>query len=66
VLLPRAAGGQGPENRPPLVAPTVTSNPYLDPIFLEQLVKAVAAVVGMAASASNFTPQTKRVVTLVQ
>ena len=64
MLLPRAAGGQGPEDRPPLVALTVTANPYSDPTFLEQLVKAVVA--GMAAGASNSTPQVERVVTLVQ
>jgi len=61
---PGAAGGQGPEDRPPLVAPMVTSNPYSDPTFLEQLVKAVAT--GMAAGASNSTPRVERVVTLVQ
>jgi hypothetical protein len=46
------------------VTSTVTPNPYSDPTFLEKLVKAVAA--GMAAGASNSTPRTKRVITLVQ
>ncbi|KAL9405108.1 hypothetical protein Peur_002080 [Populus x canadensis] len=63
MLLPGAAGGQGSEDRPPLVAPTVTPNPYSDPTFLEQLVKAIAT--GMAAGASNSTPRVERVVTLV-
>jgi hypothetical protein len=46
------------------VAPTVTPNPYSDPTFPEQVVKAVAA--GMATSASNSTPRAERIVTLVQ
>jgi hypothetical protein len=64
VLLPGAVGDQGLEDRPPLVAPKVTPNLYSDPIFLEQLVKAIAA--RMAAGASNSTPRVERVVTLVQ
>jgi hypothetical protein len=39
----KTPGGQGSEDRPPPVTSTVTPNPYSDPIFLEQLVKAVAA-----------------------
>jgi hypothetical protein len=46
------------------VTSTVTPNPYSDPTFLEQWVKAVAA--GMAAGASNYTPRAERVITLVQ
>ena len=57
-------GGPGSEDRPPPVTSTVTPNPYSDPIFLEKLVKAVAA--GMAAGASNSTPRAERVITLVQ
>lgn len=57
-------GGQGSEDKPPPVTSTVTPNPYSDPTFLEQLVKAVAA--GMAAGASNSTPRAERVITLVQ
>ena len=64
MLLPRAAGGQGPEDRPPPMASTVTPNPYSDPTFLEQLVKAIAT--GMVVGASNSTPQAERVVILVQ
>jgi hypothetical protein len=64
VLLLRATGGQGPEDRPPPIAPTTTPNPCSDPAFLEQLVKAVVA--GMAVGTSNPTPQIKRMVTLVK
>ena len=60
----KTPGGQGSEDRPPPVTSTVTSNPYLDPIFLKQLVKAVAT--GMGAGASNSTPRAERVITLVQ
>jgi hypothetical protein len=60
----KTPGGQGSEDRPPPVTSTVTPNPYSDPTFLEQLVKAVAA--GMAAGASNSTPRAERVITLFQ
>ena len=57
-------GGQGSEDRPPPVTSTITPNPFSDPTFLEQMVKAVAA--GMATGASNSTPRAERVITLFQ
>ena len=35
----KTSGDQGLEDKPPLVTSTITLNPYLDPIFFEQLVK---------------------------
>jgi hypothetical protein len=64
VLLPKATGGQGPEDRPPPIAPTTTPNPCSDLVFLEQLVKAVVA--GMAVGMSNPAPQAETMVTLVK
>ena len=43
---------------------TAVPNPYSDPVFLEQLVKAVVA--GMAAGALHAPPRVEKVVTLVQ
>ena len=60
----KTLGGQGLGDRPPPVTSTVAPNPYSDPAFLEQLVKAVAA--GMVAGALNATPRAERVITLVQ
>jgi len=62
--LPRATDGQGQDDKPSLMAPTVAFNPYLDPAFIEQLIKEM--VVGMTAGASNTTLRSKRVVTIVQ
>jgi hypothetical protein len=51
VLLRRATGGQGPEDRPPPATPMATPNPYSDPSFLEQLVKVIAT--GITAGTSS-------------
>ena len=40
------------------------SNPFLDPAFMEHIVRAVAA--GMVAGPSNTTPRLGGVVTIVQ
>jgi hypothetical protein len=64
VLLRRATGGQGPEDRPPLATPMATPNPYSNPAFLEQLVKVVAERI--AARTSSPASRVERVVTLVQ
>ena len=55
-----AAGGQSPKDRPPLMASTITLNPYSDPIFLEQLVKAIT--IRMTVDVSNSAPRVERVV----
>ena len=49
---------------PPPMTSTITLNPYLDPMFFEQLVKVVVA--GMVVGASNSTPRAERVITLIQ
>lgn len=64
MLLPKGMGSQGLEDRSPPATPTATPNPYSDPVFLVQLVKAIAT--GMVASTSSLAPRVKRVVTLVQ
>jgi hypothetical protein len=54
----------GGDNIPPLVAPVAGSNPFSDPAFMEQIVRAIVA--GMVAGASNTTPRAGGVVIIVQ
>jgi hypothetical protein len=53
----------GGDNIPPLVASVAGSNPFSDPAFIEHIVRAVAA--RMVAGASNTTPRSGGVVTIV-
>jgi hypothetical protein len=46
------------------VAPTVASNPFSDPAFMDHIVRAVVA--GMVAEAFNIAPRLGEVVTIVQ
>jgi len=48
----------------PPVAPAIVSNPFLDPAFMDHIVRVVA--VGMAARASSTALRSGRVVTIVQ
>ena len=52
------------DNIPPPVAPVAESNLFSDPTFMEHIVRAVAA--GMVAGASNTTPRSGGIVTIVQ
>jgi hypothetical protein len=54
----------GGDNIPPSMAPVAGSNPFSDPAFMDHIVRAVAA--GMTAGASNTTPRSGGVVTIVQ
>jgi hypothetical protein len=62
--MPEVSNRQRGDNIPPPVAPVAGSNPFSDPAFMEQIVRAVAA--GMVAGASNTTPRAEGVVTIVQ
>jgi hypothetical protein len=64
VSLPRATDGQGQDDKPSLMALTVALNSYLDPAFIEQMIKEM--VVGMTAEASNTTLRSERVITIIQ
>ena len=64
VSMPEVSARQGGDNIPPPVTPVAGSNPFLDPAFMEHIVRVVAA--GMVAGASNTTPRSGGVVTIVQ
>ena len=62
--MPEVSDRHGGDNIPPPVAPVAGSNPFLDPAFMEHIVRAVAA--GMVVGASNTTPRSGGVVIIVQ
>jgi hypothetical protein len=64
VSMPEVSDRQGGDNIPPLVAPVAGSNLFLDPAFMEHIVRAVAT--GMVARASSTAPRSGGVVTIVQ
>ena len=64
VSISKVSDRQGGDHVPPLVAPTTVSNPFLDPAFMDHLVRAVVA--RMAAGASGTAPRSGGVVTIVQ
>jgi len=64
VSMPEVSDRQGGDNIPPLVASVAGSNPFLDPAFMEYIVRAVA--IGMVAGASSTTLRSEGVVTIVQ
>jgi len=64
VSMPQGSNIQRGDNIPPPVAPVAESNLFLDPAFMEHIVRAVAA--GMVAGASNTTPRLGGIVTIVQ
>ena len=61
---PRDQTDRGGDNIPPPVAPVVESNLFSDPAFMEHIVRVVAA--RMVAGASNTTPRSGGIVTIVQ
>ena len=63
VSLLEASDRQGGDNVPPPVAPTVVSNPFSDPAFMDHIVRAVAA--WMAAGASSTASRLWGVVAIV-
>jgi hypothetical protein len=64
VSMPEVSDRQGGDNIPPPVAPVDWSNPFLDPAFMDHIVRAIA--VGMATGASSTTLRSGGVVTIVQ
>ena len=62
--MPKVSDRQGGDNIPPPVAPVAGSNPFSYPAFMEHIVRAVAT--RMVAGASNTTPRSGGVVTIVQ
>ena len=64
VSMPEGSDRQGGDNIPPPAAPVAESNLFSDPTFMEHIVRAVAA--GMVAGASNTTPRSGGIVTIVQ
>ena len=63
VSMAEVSDRHGGDNIPPLVASVAGSNPFSDPAFIEHIVRAVAA--RMVAGASNTTPRSGGVVTIV-
>jgi hypothetical protein len=62
--MPKVSNRNEGDNIPLPVAPIAGSNPFLDPTFIEHIVRAVAA--GMVAGASSTAPKSRGVVTIVQ
>ena len=60
LLIPEVANSQGPKDRPPQMALTVTPNPYSNPIFFEQL------AAGDGRRCIQFHSSSRKRVTLVQ
>ena len=64
VSMSEVSDRQGGDHVPPLVAPTAVSNPFLDPTFMDHMVRAVVA--RMAVGASGTALRSGGVVTIVQ